>query len=74
MIMIPAFFEDNSGYQTYTKLGVCVKLDKASEDYLECYTRDEHNIIFLGSELSKKFASCMEGAVRYTREKIYKYL
>ena len=51
-----------------------MKLDQASEDYLECYSRDEHNIVFLGSELSKKFGSWMEGAVRFTREKIYKYL
>lgn len=74
MLLIPASLKENSGYQTYTKKGVCLKLDQASEDYLECYSRDEHNIVFLGSELSKKFGSWMEGAVRFTREKIYKYL
>ena len=34
MVMIPASLKDNEGYQTYTKMGICMKLDKASEDYL----------------------------------------
>lgn len=74
MLIIPASLKDNFGYQTYTKMGVCWELENSGEDYLECYTRDEHNVIFLGGELSKKFSSCMEGAVRYTRYKIYKHL
>ena len=30
MVMIPASLKDNEGYQTYTKMGICIKLDKAS--------------------------------------------
>ena len=55
-------------------MGIADKIEKQGEDYLDCYIRDEHNIIFLGSELSKKFGSYMEGAVRDTREQIYRYL
>lgn len=74
MAIIPASMKDNIGYQPYTMQGVCHRLQTQSEDYLECYSRDEHNIIFLGGELTKKFSSCMEGSIRYTREKIYKFL
>ena len=74
MVIIPASLKDNIGYQPYTMQGICQTLQQDSEDYLECYSRDEHNIIFLGSELSKKFSSCMEGAIRHTREKIFKFL
>ena len=34
MMMIPVSLKENSGYQTYTKKGVCLQLDQASEDYL----------------------------------------
>ena len=30
MVMIPASLKDNEGYQTYTKMGICRKLDKES--------------------------------------------
>jgi monoamine oxidase len=36
-------------------------------DTLDSLYRDENNIIFVGSEYSKRFASYIEGAVRMTR-------
>lgn len=41
--------QDNYCYQTYTKIGIANQIEDMGEDYLDCYIRDEHNIIFLGS-------------------------
>lgn len=41
---------------------------------MDCKTRDEFNIIFIGSEIGTDFGTYVEGAIRVTREKIYKCL
>jgi len=60
-----------SGFQSNTRPGTFTRILQMG-DTLDSFYRDENNIIFVGSEYSKRFASYIEGAIRITREKIFK--
>lgn len=55
-----------SGFQSNTRPGTFTKILEMG-DNLDSLYRDESNVIFIGSEYSKRFASYIEGAIRITR-------
>lgn len=62
-----------SGFQSITRPGTFGQVIDQG-DSLNALYRDENGITFVGSEYSLQFASYMEGALRITREKVYKLL
>lgn len=59
-----------SGFQSCTSPGTFSTLVRLG-DGIDAYYRDENNVIFIGSEYSKDYASYMEGAIRVAREKCF---
>jgi len=62
-----------SGFQSNTRPGTFGQVLDMGESLNALY-RDENGITFVGSEYSLQFASYMEGAVRITREKVFKLI
>lgn len=62
-----------SCFQSNTKPGTFSKLLELDEG-LDAYYRDEHGLVFAGSEYSDEFASYIEGAVRSARKKVHREL
>lgn len=62
-----------SGFQSNTRPGTFGQVLDIG-DSLNALYRDENGITFVGSEYSLQFASYMEGAVRITREKVFKLI
>lgn len=62
-----------SGFQSNTRPGTFRNIIRM-KDSLESYFRDENNIVFVGSEYSKNYASYMEGAIRISRLKTFPFI
>lgn len=62
-----------SGFQSNTRPGTFNQVLELG-DSLNALYRDENGITFVGSEYSLQFASYVEGALRITREKVFKLI
>jgi hypothetical protein len=62
-----------AAYQTTTKPQIWKQITESGDDYRDCYSRDEYNLIHIGSEIqdADDYGSYMEGALRVTRRKLY---
>lgn len=65
-----------SCYQSVSKVGLAAQIEHRFRDSLDVRDRDENSLIFVGSELASlsEFGTYVEGAIRYTRSKIYHHL
>ena len=62
-----------SGFQSNTRPGTFRNIVRMKDNF-ESFFRDENNILFVGSEYSKRFASYMEGAIRVSRIKTFELI
>ena len=63
-----------AAYQATTKPFIWRKVKENGDDYREAYSRDEFNIVYIGSEFGEEHSTYMEGAIRLARQKVYKEL
>jgi monoamine oxidase len=56
-----------------SRAGLAAEIENLFKDNLDVRSRDENNIIFVGSELASlsEFGTYVEGAIRYARGKVY---
>lgn len=62
-----------SGFQSNTRPGTFNQVLNIG-DTIDALYRDENGITFVGSEYSLEFASYIEGAIRITRQKLFKLI